>query len=161
MTKVQQLLLTLLAVTVDQKIDRCKPLLPVDESTWTSLLDLPMDQLMDLLGQAEYQKTHYQSQFETAQKFAKALKAKGVEMNVLKGISFSTYYDQPALRECGDCDYYLSVVKKVKEGKEKAGSTGFEIGNSTIEEIGGRGEFGSYKHSYLYLDSLCLRTITM
>lgn len=101
MTKVQRLLLALLAATVDQKIDRCKPLLPVDESTWTSLLDLavkhgvtklvfsaverllkavlpPMDQLMDLLGQAEYQKTHYQSQFETAQKFAKALKAKGV-----------------------------------------------------------------------------------
>lgn len=180
MTKVQQLLLALLAATVDQKIDRCKPLLPVDESTWTSLLDLaakhgvtglvfsaverlpkavlpPMDQLMELLGQVEYQKTHYQSQFETAQKFAKALKANGVEMNVLKEISFSTYYDQPALRECGDCDCYLSVVKKVKEdreGKEKAGSTGFEIGNSTIEEIGGRGEFGSYKLSHLYLDSL-------
>lgn len=200
MHKHEETLLALLAATIDHDISRCSYLFPLTEAEWDKLLLLagsqgvtglvfsavehlprevmpPMDQLMDLLGQAEYQKTLYQLQFDTAQKFAKALKIKGVEMKVLKGISFSTYYDQPELRECGDCDCYLSIAEGLSglsssrslredeplnglntlnslNSKSKAGSTGFEIGNQTIEEIGGKGEFGSYKHSHLFLDNL-------
>lgn len=190
MKKHEELLLALLAATVDYDISRCKTLLPADEETWTKLLVLageqgvtglvfsavehlpkqampPTKQLMQLFGQTEYQKAHYQSQLNTAEKFAVALREKGVEMKVLKGISFSTYYDQPNLRECGDCDCYLSLKETVSrnsgasEGAAtstmsafKAGSTGFETGNKVIEEIGGRAEFGTYKHSHLFLDKL-------
>jgi len=175
----EEILLALLASTVDRQVDRCAALLPADAATWQQAIALaskhgvaalafsaieqlpkplmpPMEQLISLLGRTEYQKARYQSQFRTAQKFAAALKAKGVEMKVLKGISFSTYYDHPELRECGDCDCYLELLSAspVQGEKNRAGATGFEIGNKTIEEIGGRGEFGSYKHSHLYLDQL-------
>lgn len=117
----------------------------------------PKEILFYLFGLVEYQKLRFEKQFVTTQKFAAALKSKGVEMMVLKGISFCTYYDQPELRECGDCDCYLTAIKKsnqVMECNESAGSSGFYIGNDTIAEIGGKREFGSYKHSHLYLNHL-------
>ena len=77
-------------------------------------------------------------------------------MKVLKGLSFSTYYEHPELRECGDCDCYLSRIEKGSKGSSgtKAGANGFEVGNKTILEMGGSSEFGSYKHSHLFLNGL-------
>jgi len=149
--------------------------LPVDAKTWNDLFDLAgehgvlslimmaveqlpveltpeLDELMELFGQSQMQRQTYRTQYSTAEKFAKALRRKGVEMKVLKGISFSTYYDQPELRECGDCDCYLSILGT--DDYSIAGASGFEIGNRTIEEIGGKWKFGSYKHSHLFLDRL-------
>ena len=180
MTRKQELLLTLLAATVSHRVAHCKALLPMSDDCWKELLKMavrqgvsslvysaierlprelmpPKEILLYLFGLVEYQKLRFEKQFVTAQKFAAALKSKGVEMKVLKGISFSTYYDQPELRECGDCDCYLTAVKKsnqIMECNESAGSSGFDIGNDTIVEIGGKREFGSYKHSHLYLNHL-------
>lgn len=180
MTREQELLLNLLAATVSHRVVHCKALLPMSDDCWKELLTMavrqgvsslvysaierlprelmpPKEILLYLFGLVEYQKSRYEKQFVTAQKFAAALKSKGVEMKVLKGISFSTYYDHPELRECGDCDCYLTAVKKsnqVMERNESAGSSGFDIGNDTIVEIGGKRAFGSYKHSHLYLNHL-------
>lgn len=178
MDKHEELLLALLAATVDCDFDRCMRLLPACSETWEKLLRLarlqgvaglvlsaveqlpkhlmpPMIHLMVLVGLAEQQRSHYKGQVITAQKFARALRERGVEMKVLKGISFSTYYDEPALRECGDCDCYLSIKDSgIDDVRTKAGSTGFEIGNKTIVDIGGLCKFGTYKHSHLFLDKL-------
>jgi len=175
MQKHKILLFSLLAATLDHKIDRCLPLLPVDDITWTKLFDLagkhgvlslmlatveqlPVDrmpqmkELKNLFAQAVYQRHSYLKHFMTAQKFATALKAKGVEMKILKGISFSTYYDQPEQRVFQDCDCYLSVAGA--DSDAKVGASGFEIGNSTIAEIGGKYRFGTYKHSHLFLNGM-------
>lgn len=184
MDKHEELLLALLAATVDHNMERCHRLLPADIDTWEKVLHLagrqgvtglalsaieylpkhfmpPINPLMNFMGLAGYQRARYRRQVIIAQKFAKALKERHVEIKVLKGISFSTYYDEPALRECGDCDCYLSIKDRVVNSfsdscnsRVKAGSTGFEIGNKTIEEIGGCYKFGSYKHSHLFMGKL-------
>lgn len=82
----------------------------------------------------------YNYNFNKAVRFAQALHEKGIECKVLKGISFSTYYTIPNHRESGDCDVFL--------GK------GFELGNKLAQEIGGRYEFGTYKHSHLFFGNL-------
>ena len=176
MKEYEYLLLALVATTVDYEVHRCMAFLPVGELTWIKTIELagrhgvrglvfsaiellprearpPMRQIMSLYGQTELQKARYYKQFSVAEKFAAALDAKGVRMNVLKGISFSTYYDKPFYRECGDCDCYLTSAS---HPATEAGSNGFEIGNKTIVEIGGKAEFGTYKHSHLYLDGLML-----
>lgn len=176
LNKSEELLLAFLASTVNNDISITASLLPVDDSTWKELFNLarmhgvlglifpvveqlsrkvlPSQKLLlNLIAHVEYQKKRYSTQFDIANRFASALKVKGVEMMVLKGISFSTYYETPELRECGDCDCYLSVIKN-KGKKSTHGADGFEIGNETALEIGGSYEFGSYKHSHLLLNNL-------
>lgn len=171
------LLLSLLASTIDHKIDRCLELLPVEDKIWKDAMALADSHgvsglmfsavemlpkplmpniytLLEIMGPSSHQKIVYQKQFDTASMFATSLKKKAVEMKILKGIAFSTYYDTPYLRECGDCDCYLCLSDNKK--KYKSGASGFEIGNKTIEEIGGRGEFGTYKHSHLFLNGMML-----
>lgn len=177
MQKHEELLLALLAATINHDTSRCCALLPVETDCWKKVLNLAamhgvtglvfstVEQLpkayqptktllLKLFGHTEFIKARYERQFETAAKFATKLKEKEVEMKVLKGISFSTYYNHPELRECGDCDCYLTVLSKVPSISIKAGSTGFEIGNETIKELGGKEELGTYKHSHLFLENL-------
>lgn len=178
MNKSETLLISLIASTVDNNINRCLSLLPAKSDIWKGMSVLasmqgvtglalsaiellprelypPIEILMDMAGMTERQREKFGRQVIIAQRFAHALREKGVEMKILKGISFSTYYDQPELRECGDCDCYLSLAPTPSfQSKRQAGSTGFVIGNKTIEEIGGKAEFGSYKHSHLYLNGL-------
>lgn len=176
MQRHEHLLLALLAATISHRTDRCQVLLPASAECWKSLADLaathgvtglifsaiehlpnaclpPRDILLKMFGGTERQKERYRHQFATASKFAEALSAKGVEMKVLKGISFSTYYDQPELRECGDCDCYLTRLSNGNTaGSGMPNSTGYDVGNETIKELGGRAEAGTYKHSHLFLD---------
>ena len=63
--------------------------------------------LLTLIGQKMEQESVYQKQWDIASQFADELDKKGVRMYVLKGIAFSTYYRNPAMRECGNCDCYL------------------------------------------------------
>lgn len=111
-------------------MDSCLTLLPITEDTWKEVIVLackhgvsgllcsqieklqqqllpPRNLIMQLYANKAHQLKRYEWQIRTAQHFASTLKEKGVEMNVLKGISFSTYYDNPALREFGDCDVFL------------------------------------------------------
>lgn len=80
--------------------------------------------------------------FNLASKFASALAEKGVICKVLKGLSFATYYSHPEHRECGDCDVYLG--------------TGWAVGNDVIKSLGGRYDFGTYKHSHLFIGGLMI-----
>lgn len=175
MQRYEKALLSLLAVSVDHNYERCDEVFPLSEDEWMSLAvvagkhnviglvfsvveQLPknimpsLDILMDFMAKAEHQKSLYRLQFDTAQRFASALNEKGVEMKILKGISFSTYYDCPELRGCSDCDIYLSISHP--KSLINDGSSGYEIGNETIVEIGGGMEPGSYKHSHLFLGRL-------
>lgn len=179
MLEKDNLLLTILRATISRDLMEMEALLPLEASVWNEVIEkaamhgvsglvfsvveqLPKplmpsrEQLLRLFWVSERRKQNYKHQYRTASHFASALKAKGVEMKVLKGISFSTYYDRPELRECGDCDCYLSWIDKGSKGTSgsKAGANAFEVGNETILEIGGSGEFGSYKHSHLFLNGL-------
>lgn len=171
-----EILLKMLRATISHNLMEVEKLLPLEMSVWKKVIEkasmhgvsglvfsvverLPkslkpsLELLLRLYGVSERRKENYKHQYRTASLFASVLKKKGVEMKVLKGISFSTYYDRPELRECGDCDCYLSKVDKGPSGS-KTGANAFEVGNETILEMGGTGEFGSYKHSHLFLDGL-------
>lgn len=84
----------------------------------------------------------YRSRFSLASRFASALAEKGVKCRVLKGMAFAQYYSVPEHRECGDCDVYLGE--------------GWAVGNEVAVSIGGRYEFGTYKHSHLFLGDLMI-----
>ena len=173
------ILLAMLRATLSHDLMEIEKLLPLEASAWNEVirkasahgvsgllysvveqlpksLRPPLELLLQLYGLSERRKKNYGHQFHTASLFASALKAKGIEMKVLKGLSFSTYYEHPELRECGDCDCYLSRIEKGSKGSSgsKAGANGFEVGNKTILEMGGSSEFGSYKHSHLFLNGL-------
>lgn len=153
---------------------KCVELLPITEQIWKKVVSLagihcvsgllysqikqlpqsllpPRKLIMQLFAKETHQLNRYRQHIVAAQRFASTLKGKNVEMKVLKGISFSTYYDNPALREFGDCDVFLTN----NEDKEcMYGANAFETGNSTIKEIGGTVDEGNYKHSLFYLDKL-------
>ena len=177
MQKHEELLLAFLAATVNHDTHRCRALLPADTDCWEKLLVLAEKHgvtglvfscmellpqtchpektiLLKIFGNAEYQKRHYRKNYSTAARFAAKLKENNVEMKVLKGISFSTYYNQPELRVFGDCDCYLTRLSETPHAKREAGSSGFNIGNEIIKQMGGQAEFGTYKHSHLFLDNL-------
>lgn len=82
----------------------------------------------------------YEDKFIKASKFAEALKKRGAKCMVLKGMSFATYYRQPKHRESGDCDVYLGAD--------------WNTGNELAVKMGGRYEFGTYKHSHLSFGGL-------
>ena len=173
------ILLAMLRATLSHDLMEVEKLLPLEASAWNEVIGKasahgvsgllysvveqlpkslrpPLELLLQLYGLSERRKKNYEHQFQTASLFASALKARGIEMKVLKGLSFSTYYEHPELRECGDCDCYLSRIEKGSKGSSgsKAGAKGFEVGNKTILEMGGSSEFGSYKHSHLFLNGL-------
>ena len=177
MQKHEELLLAFLAATVNHDTHLCRALLPADTDCWEKLLVLAEKHgvtglvfscmellpqtchpektiLLKIFGNAEYQKRHYRKNYSTAARFAAKLKENNVEMKVLKGISFSTYYNQPELRVFGDCDCYLTRLSETPHAKREAGSSGFNIGNEIIKQMGGQAEFGTYKHSHLFLDNL-------
>ena len=85
---------------------------------------------------------NYNKQYNIASTFARTLNKKGANCLILKGMSFSTYYNDPTLRECGDCDCYLG--------------DSFEVGNTTAVELGGNVDFGTYKHSHIYLNGFMI-----
>lgn len=165
MRKYEEVLLGILASSVSDDTLASNLPLPLDDAEWTELVrvarlhgvasivademqKMPKEWLpkkkivMQLIGHIVNQTKRYAWQVATANKLALALKERGVEMKVLKGISFSTYYHKPELRECGDCDIYLG--------------DDFEMGNRVICEIGGTSEFGTYKHSHMHLDGLLI-----
>lgn len=56
---------------------------------------------------AEAIEARSRKQLRVVSDLADQMKDIDVRMTVLKGISFSTYYPKPLLRECGDCDCYM------------------------------------------------------
>ena len=110
------------------------------------LLELDSPELGDLkyewFGSVFQAEEDYGNKLNQASRFASALAEKGVKCRVLKGMSFAQYYSVPEHRECGDCDVYLGE--------------GWAVGNEVAVSIGGRYEFGTYKHSHLFFDELMI-----
>lgn len=74
--------------------------------------------------------------------FAEKLSDRGVQIVVLKGLAYASYYPNPYHRESGDLDCYLLGQK--------------ELGDKVTLEIGGRMEEAGYKHSHLYYKGLTI-----
>lgn len=102
----------------------------------------PTDVLLQFYGNKIQIINDYEKKFRIARSFAHALSERGVKMVVLKGIAFGEYYDEPALRDLGDCDCYLG---------EK-----YCVGDEICLQLGGTVEHGTYKHSHLIIDNLLI-----
>ena len=75
---------------------------------------------------------------EFAEKFAK----RGIQIAVLKGIAYASYFPNPYHRESGDLDCYMMGKK--------------DEGDKAITEIGGKMEEAGYKHSHLFYKGLTI-----
>lgn len=166
----ERLLLAILADSVAGKAVLSMPLLSELKYAWEGVTDIaerhgvssvvadflecvpkevlpPKLILLTLIGKKMEQESVYQKQWDIASQFADGLDTKGVRMYVLKGIAFSTYYRNPAMRECGDCDCYL-----LGNNGEKS----YALGNETALEMGWKAAFGTYKHSHIHADGLMI-----
>lgn len=165
MRSFERLLLELLAISVNASRMVTVPLEQLNDDDWTAFLKLAQSQgvgslvadciqnlptgakppkqvQMVLAVHKIRQEKRYKWQLETANELAQLLKEQDAQMMVLKGISFSTYYNESTLRECGDCDIYLG--------------DNFELAHKIINRIGGSFDEGTYKHSHLYLKGLLI-----
>lgn len=165
MRSFERFILELLATSVNASRTTTVPLEQLNDDDWTAFLKLAQSQgvgsivadcIQNLPADAKppkqvqmvlavhkiRQEKRYKWQLETANELAQSLKDQGVQMMVLKGISFSTYYNKPPLRESGDCDIYLGDH--------------FELAHKIINRIGGSYDEGTYKHSHLYLKGLLI-----
>ena len=77
-----------------------------------------------------------------AVELAEKLSDKGIQIVVLKGLAYASYYPNPYHRESGDLDCYLLGLK--------------ELGDKVTIEIGGKMEEAGYKHSHLYYKGLTI-----
>lgn len=102
----------------------------------------PTEVVMRLFGYYNLQQKDFERKKSIALAFSNALFQKGVTFKVLKGLSFSSYYDQPYFRGLGDCDCYL--------GKD------FELGNQLANKMGAEVDFGTYKHSHIKFNGLLI-----
>lgn len=74
--------------------------------------------------------------------FAEELSKRGIQITVLKGLAYASYYPNPYHRESGDLDCYLMGKK--------------DEGDKITVEIGGKMEDAGYKHSHLYYKGLTI-----
>lgn len=153
MTKEHSVILDLIRKVVKTSSETVVP----DDVDWTKVIEvatdqgvlgicfdaietLPVDQrpdidnLMEWLGQVEYQKTEYQHKLDVATELASELHKKGLRITVLKGFAFSRYYKRPELRYSCDFDCYLSDWEK---------------GNKIAERLGGAVDRTEQKHSHI------------
>lgn len=170
MHKIENALLNLLKKSIDKDSIDYKENLPLSLEEWDNLFDIaashgvtgilynivsslesnfkpPIDTLIEVYGETQNIKTKYDNIRTVANKYSSALSQKGVKFYVLKGISFSSYYDDPSLRPSGDCDCYLLNSEN---------DSAFEIGNETAKELGALVDFGTYKHSHIRLDGVMI-----
>ena len=77
-----------------------------------------------------------------AVEFAGKLSERGIQIVVLKGLAYASYYPNPYHRESGDLDCYLMGQK--------------DLGDKVTVEMGGKMEEAGYKHSHLYYKGLTI-----
>ncbi len=77
-----------------------------------------------------------------AVEFAEELSKRNIQIIVLKGLAYASYYPNPYHRESGDLDCYLMGKK--------------DEGDKITVEIGGKMEEAGYKHSHLYYKGLTI-----
>lgn len=72
---------------------------------------------------------------------------RGIQTIVMKGLAIGTYFPQPAHRECGDLDCFLTTGAG-------AGSDGYELGNQICEQIGAKVSRDYYKDASIRYQGL-------
>lgn len=102
----------------------------------------PTETLLQFYGNKLQQFDEFERKLQTSRLFATALAERDVKMIILKGVAFGAYYEEPALRDFGDCDCYLGENQK--------------IGDEVCVQLGGIVEHGTYKHSHLCLNNLLI-----
>ncbi len=77
--------------------------------------------LYNWIGAVAYNKTYYDNHVKAVKSLSRQIKVAQAEMMILKGISLSMYYPDPAAREFGDIDIYTygadGIVNRVIESK--------------------------------------------
>ncbi len=105
------------------------------------------DFLLEIIAMKIKVEARYDYQYSTMAMFANKLRDYDINCMILKGISFSTYYQTPSLRECSDCDCYL-----VTNNNKLA----FIEGNDIAKSMGAVVERGTYKHSHIKLNGILI-----
>ena len=159
------LIFKFLSASLNGTVEHLLQSLPLTEKQWTIILQQSIDHrvcglvcsvieefppnlappteiLLQFYGNKMQQLNEYNNKVCTAQMFASALAERGVIMFILKGMAFGTYYDEPAMRDFGDCDCYLGEKQSVGDG--------------VCVQLGGKVEHGTYKHSHLNLKNLLI-----
>lgn len=115
--------------------------------------------ILDYIHHRMSQRRHYLNQMARVARYAEALHVKGITMYILKGIAYSTYYSEPTMRECGDCDCYLlseSLPLCSISYDILSISDAYKVGLETIKELGGTYDEGTSKHSHMFLHGLVI-----
>jgi hypothetical protein len=159
------ILLVFLAASVNGSLDHLNSILPLSDEQWEFVFEQsilhrvcglvctvieklppehvpPKELLLQFIGSKLQQLNEYDCKFRVTKKYAETLSERGVKMVILKGIAFGSYYEEPSLRDFGDCDCYL--------GEQQS------IGDEVCVQMGGIVEHGTYKHSHLFIDNLLI-----
>ena len=99
-------------------------------------------QILNLIKLKISQQKRYNKQKVIASTFANALESEGVKMYILKGFSYSSYYEEPSLRTCGDCDCFLV---------DYYNNLAFAKGNSVAQLLKANIDYKHYKHSHIQI----------
>ena len=85
----------------------------------------------------------FKVQHKTSSQLANIWAEREIKTIVMKGLAMGTYYPNPAHRECGDLDCFLTT------GDTPITSDGYELGNQLCEQIGAKVERDYYKNSHI------------
>lgn len=107
----------------------------------------PRTQTLNLIGLKISQQKRYNKQKDIASAFANALRSEGVKMYILKGFAYSSYYEDPSLRTCGDCDCFLVDFHN---------NLAFEKGNTIAQLFKANIDYEHYKHSHIQIHGLMI-----
>ena len=92
---------------------------------------------------AEAIENRFQMQHKASALLADLWTEGGFKTIVMKGLAIGTYYPNPAHRECGDLDCFLTT------GAMPISSDGYERGNQLCEQKGAKVERNYYKNSHI------------
>lgn len=156
MINVEEVLLAFLAASVNKNSGYVVHLLPITTQQWIEISKMASQHgvlgvivreldnipkelhpekavLLQMLGAMYAQQRNYTAQKSVIKQITQRLAMKGIKCYVLKGISFSNYYDEPSLRPSVDFDCFLG--------------DNYEKGNEILLQMGANNVPGDYKHT--------------
>lgn len=92
---------------------------------------------------AEAIENRFRMQHKASSLLANLWAENGIQTVVMKGLAIGTYYPNPAHRECGDLDCFLTT------GAMPISSDRYELGNQLCEQVGAKVERDYYKNSHI------------
>ena len=97
---------------------------------------------------AEAVECRYEKQLTASERLAELWAEKGIQTIVMKGFAIGTYYTNPAHRESGDLDCFLTMAST------PVSSDGYERGNQLCEQLGIMVSRGYYKDAKIHYRGL-------